>query len=134
MRQFHFSAVNLSEQAASHGQRGHPHQAGETQAAEHGGRAEILNAPDLAVPLACDVIGEFFDSSVEEFYGENDEQGPYHGSIPSAVRGNWDAKQQPRQHKQRFIAERWLGLEAVDQSAKRILSSAVKSFQDCSED
>ncbi len=84
----HAPPADLSEQSASHGERREPHQPGKTQTAEHGGGAEILDAPDLAVLLAGDVIGELFDPSVEEFYSEHDEQGGYHGRIPSAARSN----------------------------------------------
>jgi hypothetical protein len=122
------TATALSEQSASHGKRNEPHQPGKTQTAEHGGRAEILNAPDLAVLLACHMIGEFFDPSVEEFYGEHDEQGAYHGGIPGAARGNNQAQQEPDADQNRIIAQRRLGLKAVDQSADRILRSAVQTF------
>jgi len=64
--------------------------------------------------LACHVIGEFFDPSVEEFYGEHDEQRAYHGRIPGAARGNNPAQRQPDEDQDRFIAQRRLGLKAVD--------------------
>lgn len=124
----------LAKQAAAHRERGQPDQAGKAQTAEHRGRAEIFDTPDFAVLLACHVIGEFFESSVEEFYRKYDEQCPYHGHVPGAARGNRDAKHQPCEHEKRFIAERRLRLEAVNQSPKRILGGAVKTFQDRSED
>ncbi len=82
----------LSKQAATHRERGQPNQAGEAQAAKHRGRAEIFDTPDFAVLLACHVIGELFESSVEEFYGDDNEQCPYHGDVPSSAWSNRDTK------------------------------------------
>src|SRR5215469_5883802 len=123
-------ASALSEQSASHGKRHQPYQPGKTQTAEHGSGAEILNSPDLAVLLGCDVIGEFFDPSVEEFYGEHDEQRAYHSGIPRAARGNDQAQQKSDEDQNRFVAHCRLGLKAVDDTADRILRSAVETFHD----
>jgi hypothetical protein len=120
----------LSKQSASHGKREEPHQPGKTQTAEYGGGAKILDAPDLVVLLACHVIGEFFDPSVEEFYGQHDEQCAHHGGIPGAAWGNNQAQQQPDDDQNRLVAQRRLGLKAVDKSADRILRSAVKTFHE----
>ena len=120
----------LSEQSASHGKCRQPYQPGETQAAEHGSGAKIFNTPDFAVLLASNMIGQFFDSSVEKFYSEHDEQRTNHGSIPGAVRSDHHAKQQPADDEKGFIAQRCLGLEAVDEAADRVLCCTVKTLQD----
>jgi len=80
--------------------------------------------------LARDVIGEFFDSSVEEFYRQHHKQCAYHGGIPGGARGNNEAEQHTQDDEQGFVAQRGLSLEAVDKTADRILRSAVETFQD----
>lgn len=76
------------------------------------------------------MIGEFFDCSVEEFYSEHNEQRAYHGRIPRTAWSNHQAEQQPGDDEKGFIAQRRLGLEAVDKPTDRVLCRAVKTFQD----
>lgn len=77
-----------------------------------------------------DVIGEFFDSSVEEFYGQYHEQSAYHSRIPGGARGDNEAEQHAQDDEEGFVAQRRLSSEAVDKTADRILRSAVETFQD----
>jgi len=94
----------LAKQAATHGKRRQPYQSGKTQTAEHGGGAKILNAPDLAMLFGRDVISEFFDSSVEEFYGQYHEQSAYHSRIPGGARGDNEAEQHAQDDEEAFVA------------------------------
>ena len=63
----------FSEPSAAHRDRQQPHQPGKAERAKHRRRPEILDAADVVVLLARDVIGEFLDPGVEEFDGQDDE-------------------------------------------------------------
>lgn len=80
--------------------------------------------------LARDVVGEFFDGGVEEFYREHSQQSAYHAGIPGAAWCDDEAEWQTYDDENGFVAQRRLGSKAVGESAQRILGSAVKTFQD----
>src|SRR5437588_4362869 len=120
----------LSEQSATHRERQQPHQSGQAEATKHGRRTEIFDAPDVLVLLARDVVGEFFDGGVEEFYREHGQQSAYHAGIPGAAWCDEEAERQTYYDEKGFVAQRRLGSKAVGESTQRMLGGAVKTFQD----
>jgi len=123
-------AVNASKQSAAHCQRREPYQPGETKAAEHGRRTEVLNPANVHVLLGCDVIGEFLDRGIEEFDGKHHNQDADHADVPSSAGRDKQSERHRHRKKNRFIAQRRLGFKTVGKSTQRILGGVIEPFHD----
>jgi hypothetical protein len=117
-----------SEQSATHRDRGEPHQTGKRQPAEYGGRAEILDSANVAMLLRRDVIGKFFDCSIQKLDGKHDEERRDHGNVPNDTRRDDKADRHGQREGNRLLADRGLGLDAVGNPAQRVLGRAEKSL------
>jgi Nucleotidyl transferase len=84
--------------------RREPHQSGQAQRAEHRRRTKILDAANVIVRFARDVIGQLFDGRVQEFHSEHDEHGADHGDIPGDAWRNEKSKRQSDDQEDRFVA------------------------------
>ena len=117
-----------SEQSAAHRDCREPHQADKRESAEHGGRAEVFDSADVAMLLRRDVVGKFFDCCVQKLDREYDKERRDHGDVPSKTRRDDKADRYGQREGNRLLADRGLGLDAVDNPAQRVLGRAEKSL------
>ena len=114
-----------SEQSAAHRDRQQPHQACKAERAKHGRPAEILDAANVFVLFAGDVIGEFLKPGVEESTPRMKSTAPIIAANQAALGPEKTQRYSDNQEHQ-FVAQGGLGGKAVAKPRSE-LKVALKS-------
>src|ERR1700687_2087754 len=111
--QLHCLKVECAERSLAPRCRSRSENTGRAETAKCGRRTKIFDAPDVLMLLAGNVVGEFFDGGVEEFYREYGQQSAYHAGIPGAARCDDQAERQTYDDENGFVAQSRVGSTAV---------------------